>query len=180
MAACIFGQYAGVIEIEPSSIDSYQSGELICTGLVNPDTPLIRYRVGDRGKSSNENANAEGPCRYWKVLTAGPTTFCIARRSYLQPCSPCHGRQPARPEAQIIQKSLTRVQVLYVPLEGFNESTIETVRERIYSRMGKVNVSFEEVSQIPRTSNGKFRAVVCELSTRNAHLIIANSTGTSL
>jgi hypothetical protein len=30
--------------------------------------------------------------------------------------------------------------------------------------MGNVEVSFEEVSQIPRTLRGKFRAVICNLS----------------
>ena len=173
---------AGVIEIEPGSIDANQSGDLICTGLVNADTPLIRYRVGDRGKSSNENCE----CGRTLPLLEGidGRTDDILYSPEGRTCSHVHlvmgGNLPIR-EAQIIQKSLTNVKVLYAPVKGFNESTIETVRERIYSRMGKMNVSFEEVPQVPRTSNGKFRAVVCELSSAERLLLDkANYDGTGL
>lgn len=43
---------AGVVEVlaEDGTVDGTGSGELVCTGLLNFEMPLIRYRTGDRGK----------------------------------------------------------------------------------------------------------------------------------
>ncbi|RQW03236.1 phenylacetate--CoA ligase family protein, partial [candidate division KSB1 bacterium] len=40
---------AGIVEIRGDSDQRETAGELICTGLLNPDMPLIRYQIGDRG-----------------------------------------------------------------------------------------------------------------------------------
>jgi phenylacetate-CoA ligase len=66
-------------------------------------------------------------------------------------------------EAQIVQERLDRVLVRYVPDEGFDEQAARSITERLQDRMGAVEVALEAVSEIPRTSSGKFRAVVCQL-----------------
>ena len=67
-------------------------------------------------------------------------------------------------EAQIIQKSLDRIHVRYVPAVNFHKEAERSIAGRLRDRLGDVEVTFEQVSQVPRTSNGKFRAVLCELS----------------
>ena len=60
---------AGHVEVRPD-------GELICTGLLNPDMPLVRYRIGDRGRFAPEDERC--PCnRSLPVLAAieRPTTL---------------------------------------------------------------------------------------------------------
>src|SRR3989442_15652285 len=42
------------------------SGELVCTGLLNPDMPLVRYRVGDSGRVADPAA----PCPCGRTLPA--------------------------------------------------------------------------------------------------------------
>src|SRR5439155_328042 len=42
------------------------SGELVCTGLLNPDMPLVRYRVGDSGRVADPTAG----CRCGRTLPA--------------------------------------------------------------------------------------------------------------
>ena len=155
---------AGVLEIDPSTVDENGSGDLICTGLVNPDTPLIRYRVGDRGRLSD----GECACGRNLPLLAGidGRTDDLLYGIDGRPCSHVHlvmGGDLPVVEAQIVQTALGAVKVLYVPDEGFAAEHIATISQRICSRMGEVNVTFEEVSQVPRTANGKFRAVVCDL-----------------
>lgn len=156
---------AGIIEALASRERADGFGDFICTGLVNADMPLIRYRVGDCGTLSEE------ACGCGKKL---PVIEKIEGRSD-DVLYTTDGRQIGRldpvfkndlpiAEAQIIQKSLEQILVRYVPAHNFNDRTTDVLTERIRDRMGEVRVNFEEVSEIPRTNNGKFRAVICKLS----------------
>lgn len=154
---------AGVIESISSVADA--AGDLICTGLVNPDMPLIRYRVGDSGTLSNS------VCDCGKTL---PLIEKIEGRSD-DLLYTVDGRRVGRldpvfkdtlgiAEAQIIQKSLRGIVIRYVAADTVGNEVDATMASRLRDRMGDVAVEFERVAEIPRTARGKFRAVVCELS----------------
>ena len=66
-------------------------------------------------------------------------------------------------EAQIIQESLQKILVKYVPSDGFQNKALTKLGDRIRDRLGDIEVAFEKVVEIPRTNNGKFRAVICDL-----------------
>jgi phenylacetate-CoA ligase len=66
-------------------------------------------------------------------------------------------------EAQLVQEAIGRIKVRYVPDGVFTPDTAEALAKRIKDRMGDVTVVFEAVEQLPRTAQGKFRAVICEL-----------------
>jgi len=141
-------------------------GDLVCTGLLNLDMPLIRYRVGDRGILRN----------YQKRCSCGrslPIIEAIEGRNddvLYTSDGRCIGRLDpifkgdiAIREAQIIQEELDKLKVRYVPMPDFTSSVNQMLRKRIQDRMGAIEVIFEEVAQIPRSANGKFRAVICKL-----------------
>jgi phenylacetate-CoA ligase len=73
------------------------------------------------------------------------------------------GDLPLR-EAQIIQEALDCVRVRYVPGAGFSKYHEKLIIERVRSRIGPVNVTMELLDEVPREANGKFRAVICNLS----------------
>jgi len=50
-----------------------------------------------------------------------------------------------------------------VPEEGFDDEAARSITERLQDRMGAIEVVLEAVGEIPRTSGGKFRAVVCQI-----------------
>lgn len=142
------------------------AGELICTGLLNSDMPLIRYCVGDRGVLPPGN----DLCACGRTL---PTISSIDGRcddilytfdgrsvGRLDPVF--KGRLPIR-EAQIIQEALDSVRVRFVPAPGYSAASGQSVIDRLRERMGPIEVILEEVDRIPRTPNGKFRAVICNL-----------------
>jgi phenylacetate-CoA ligase len=66
-------------------------------------------------------------------------------------------------EAQIIQERLDRVRLRYVPDRDFSPKHARLLIKRLQDRMGAVEVLLEEVDEIPREHNGKFRAVVCQI-----------------
>ena len=165
---------AGIIEGENSFGD--EPIDFICTGLVNADMPLIRYRIGDCGSFSDEI------CDCGKTL---PLMGRIEGRSD-DVLYTTDGRRVGRLdpvfkndlpviEAQIIQETLKEIVVKYVPAEKFNQLDAKDLTNRIQERMGDVQVILEEVAQVPRTERGKFRAVICNLSEEEKSKVSAQS-----
>jgi len=158
----------GIVEFfdqEKPVVDSLD-GEMICTGLVNSDMPLIRYRVGDRSAlvSSHEQCACGRTLPMLKLIEgrSDDMLYTAAGRRIGRLDTVFKNRIPIR-EAQIVQEELTRVLVRYVPAEGFSESTKDTLTERIQARMGVIEVAFQELQHIPRLANGKMRGVICQL-----------------
>jgi len=140
-------------------------GEFVCTGFQNPEMPLIRYRVGDSGQAP-EWHHACGCGRHLPVLRSlrGRSSDVViapdGRRVFW--LNPIFYGQPVR-EAQIIQQSLDRIQVRYVPESGFDVLAQQTIRHRLIERLGPIQVDFQAAAWIPRGPNGKFQAVVSRL-----------------
>ncbi len=142
------------------------AGELICTGLLNEDMPLIRYRGGDRGALPADSV----PCGCGRTL---PTLARIEGRTddvlYTRDgrpvgrLDPVFKRHLAIREAQVIQEALDTVRVRCVPAEGYSDADTRSIIAGLRARMGSVEVIVEPVEALPRTANGKFRSVICNL-----------------
>lgn len=141
-------------------------GEFVCTGLLNADMPLIRYRLADCGRF----APAEERCPCGRTLPViagveGRTTDLLLTRDgrrvfWLNPV--LYGL-PVR-QAQFVQETLDRIVVRYVADPGFNADSSATIALRLRERMGDVQVELEEVAEVPRTSGQKLRSVICNVS----------------
>jgi phenylacetate-coenzyme A ligase PaaK-like adenylate-forming protein len=144
-----------------------ESGDLVCTGLLNADMPLIRYRNGDRGAL----ASGSEACKCGRTLPVMRTVegriddilYTSDGRSVGRLDPIFKGNLPIY-EAQIIQEALDCVRVRYVPAPTFKLNHQSVITERLQERMGKVKVLLEPVTEVPREPNGKFRAVVSRLS----------------
>jgi len=142
-------------------------GDLVCTGLLNQDMPLIRYRVGDRGALPA----VQKPCICGRALPILASvegriddvlyTSDGRRIGRLDPVFKAH--LPIC-EAQIIQESLDRVRVRYVPSSDFTSNAARLIVQQLQERMGAVAVVLEQINEVPRDGNGKFRSVICNLS----------------
>jgi phenylacetate-CoA ligase len=140
-------------------------GRFVCTGLLNADMPLVRYALGDRGVLGTGEA-----CRCGRTLPALSSIEGRTNDALLTPdgrtvywINPIFYGLPVV-EAQVIQESLDRVRIRFVPDAGFTEAHSQQAVERLRTRMGPVAVRLDRVDAIPRASNGKFRAVICNIS----------------
>lgn len=146
-------------------VELHDHGEIIATGLLNPDMPLIRYRVGDRA----EAPQAAGPCACGRGLPPmgrvegrmNDVLFTADGRPVFW-LNPVFYGLPLR-QSQIIQEHLDVVRVRVTPAPGFTNETERTIVERLQQRMGDVRVIVDRVTEVPRTANGKLRAIVCQL-----------------
>src|SRR5262249_26202999 len=145
-----------------------RTGDLVCTGFLNTDMPLIRYRVGDRVTMA---ANSES-CKCGRTLPLFESiegrlddVLFTADGRRIGRLDPVFKTELPIREAQIIQETLNRIRVRYVPTHDFDKTAAAALTQRIKAHIGKVQVILESVNEVPRTTNGKFRAVISELST---------------
>ena len=161
----------GVVEVfdpdEDQPVECGNSGRLICTGLINEEMPLIRYEVGDMGTL----APTEQTCECGRTLPIlskieGRMDDVIITRD---------GRRVGRLdpvfkgdfpilEAQIIQESLDLLRVRFVTSSGFDDRNGKVLVARLQDRVGDMKIVLEPVTNIPRSANGKFRAVISRIN----------------
>ena len=139
-------------------------GELVATGLLNGDMPLIRYRTGDR---LAQPPNWDHACSCGRTL---PTLGPIEGRTDDVVVTP-DGRHLGRldsifksdlpvVEAQIIQDEVNRLRVRVVPARPLDDDDRRRLAQRVCDHVGDMEVTVEPTDRIERSASGKFRSVV--------------------
>jgi phenylacetate-CoA ligase len=145
------------------------AGDLIATSLLNVDTPLIRYRTGDRARCAPD----EFRCPCGRTL---PVLEAVEGRSD-EVLFTADGRAVGRfdgvfkfsneiRQGQIIQEALDFVRIRYVPTPQFTEATGQELINRLRARLGPVRIRLEAEAELPREASGKFRVAVCRIPDR--------------
>jgi phenylacetate-CoA ligase len=139
-----------------------EAGEVVATSLIRDYQILVRYRLGDVAAWDTEPCSCGSSMPVIKEVLGriedvviGPDGRQMVR---------FHGifvDQPHIREGQIIQEKRDFIRVRVVPSEGFSNSDIHDVIHRVQTRLGhSVRVEVEPVTHIPRSSRGKFQAVI--------------------
>jgi phenylacetate-CoA ligase len=174
---------AGIWEVlndDCNAVRDGETGELISTGLVNMDMPLIRYRTGDRVRLPRRS---EPSCKCGRTL---PLVESIEGRLD-EVLYTADGRQVGRLDpvfkanlpisaAQIIQEHLDELLVQYVPDGEFTKKDERSIVTRLTERLGPMKIVLQPVTEIERGANGKFRGVICRLSDTVKADVIRRST----
>jgi phenylacetate-CoA ligase len=170
ISQCEYGTYHvhpeyGILELLRPNGDPAapgEVGEIVCTSFTNDAFPLLRYRVGDLA------VPGEPGCACGRAF---PVLREIVGRSddvLITPDGRAIGRldpvfkgRRTIHEAQIVQVSRTRIVVKIVAGPDYTDDDGTSVTGEIAARVGPdMIVTVELVQSIPRTSAGKFRAVV--------------------
>jgi len=159
---------AGVVEIlrpDGTACAPGKVGEVVATCLLRSYQPLVRFRLGDLAAWDSEPC----PCgRHMPVIkeVVGRIEDVITGPDGRQMVR-FHGifvNQPHVIEGQVIQESLQDFVVKVVPTPGFSDADIQDIQARMHQRLGEnINVVIEQVQTIPRTSAGKFKAVISKV-----------------
>jgi phenylacetate-CoA ligase len=138
-----------------------EAGEIVATGLLNFDQPLIRYRTGDFAILSDR------PCACGREMPVLEELVGRLEDTVIGP----DGRETVRfhgifvglpciREGQIVQKTYTQFLIRLAVAPGFGDEEKKVIRQRFAERLGPIDLKFEFVDQIERTERGKFRAVI--------------------
>lgn len=159
---------SGILEImqeDANQKDTNASGQFIATGLVNPDMPLIRYRIGDRGRIAKaRECSCERTLPRIHEIEGRDSDLILTRDGRkIFWLNPIFDGKPIR-EAQIIQDSLEKIRIKLVTVNGFGPTDEADIIQRTRNRLGStVAVEIIQVETIPRTKSGKFKPVVSHL-----------------
>ncbi|MDX2161112.1 MAG: AMP-binding protein [bacterium] len=142
-----------------------ETGEIVTTGLLNEAMPLIRYRLGDRASLRPADPASGRLLPLWGRIEGRNDDVLVTRDGRrIGRLDPIFKADLPIKEAQIVQKALDHVLIRYVPDAGFAPEHERYIAAQLHMRMGELRVSFEACAALPRTQNGKLRAVISELS----------------
>ncbi len=161
----LFSPDSGVMEVlddKGKSAKPGDTGEVIATGFLNYDQPLIRYRIGDYVKISKNQETLKGIKMLKIEEIEGRTEDVIVSSD---------GRKMVRFHSifigiqsiimtQLIQKSIHAITIKLVVDSSYKTKNEEIMAERIKNQLGQISVEFEYVEAIEKANNGKYKAVI--------------------
>jgi phenylacetate-CoA ligase len=155
----------GIVEIIKEDGEYAKPGEIgeaVCTGLLNFDQPLIRYRIGDLFKlSGNQSCKCGRNMPIIEEIIGRVEDTVIGKdgREMVR----FHGifvDMPNIIEGQIIQHTISDFEIVIATSESLNQEERNEILRRMESQLGTINLKITQVDIILRNRNGKFKAVV--------------------
>lgn len=142
-----------------------QEGELVCTGLLNFDQPLIRYKIGDKVILPEE---AGLSYRNMPVVNeiSGRVEDIIQTKDgrHLIRFDKIFVDLPNLVEAQLIQHNLNDYTIKAVVDKTLLLKDIDLIIQRAKTTLGEdISIQIQQVDQIERGPNGKFKSVISEI-----------------
>ncbi len=167
---CAFGKKHisveyGLLEIlnENGKITPTGEGEFIVTTLLNDVMPLIRYRIGDLGKVSNEPC----PCgRHTPIIEqlygkVGAVIVTKEKRVPTAAISIAFEYLKNIKNAQIIQNAPDKVVVNLATKPGFNQDEENFMLWELKKMLSDdMEIEVNHVNSIPSGKNGKYQMVI--------------------
>ncbi len=160
----LFSPDTGIMEVvnaDGNQVANGETGEVIATGLLNFDQPLIRYRIGDCVKLS-KNQDSE----MLKIDEIDGRVEDVIIGIDGQKMVRFHGifiGIEYLKVAQVIQESFDTIQINLVVEDNFDIKNEGLIIKRLKSQLGNINVEFKYLNSIPKSENGKFKAVISKL-----------------
>ena len=150
-----------------------ESGEIISTGLLNFDQPLIRYRIGDFARLSHDQSPVNG--RYMVrideiegriedlVVTSDGRSMVRFHGLYLD--------IPGLKAGQLIQTDCKNFRLnLIIDNNSYYRASSEAIlKKRLESQVGEVRIEFNYPEKIEPNINGKFKAVISDVAQKTTY-----------
>lgn len=165
--ALVVSPDAGIMEfLNPDGSDCLPggTGEIVSTGLLNFDQPLIRYRIGDMATLSSDQSPAGGRHMIRIDSITGrieDTVICRDGRRMVRFHS-LFVDIPGLKTGQVVQHEYERFTLRLITDNSFfrRESAEALLKSRLESQTGRVRIDFEYPEKLDLSPNGKIRAVI--------------------
>jgi len=156
----------GIIEIldeHGNEVSEGESGEVVCTGFLNYDQPLIRYRIGDRMTKGTDKCSCgrnmpiikEIDGRIEDVVTGPDGRKMVRFHSVFIGI-------PSIEFAQVIQEEIDYILIKIQNEIKLTDKEIELIKYRVLSQLGDVKIDIHQQTKIEQ-KNGKYKAVISKL-----------------
>ena len=164
----LFSPDTGILEVidnDGNQVLNGESGEVISTGLLNYDQPLIRYRIGDRvtlAASQRSQHNSGFPIIKEIEGRIEDVVIGVDGRKMVRFHSifiNVNGLQAA----QVIQHKLDFLEINLVVNNSYSKESEKTIFKRLESQLGNIKVKYSYVNALLLTKGGKIKAVISHL-----------------
>ena len=162
-----------IVDSEYAPVSRGRTGVVVSTGLQNFGMPLIRY------KTSDVSAMRSAPCscgrsmpRIEDVTTKADDIIVKPDGTMISPSVLTHPFKPMHQieKSQIIQEDLEHITIKIVKRDGYRNRDTERLLRSFQDRIGAdISIHIEFVSDIPRTSAGKYRWVISKVGLNLEH-----------
>jgi phenylacetate-CoA ligase len=159
----------GYMEFEDLEINNNRRlAEIICTGFLNNAWPILRYRIGDVVEYEPveicPRCGRAGPIIHKIRGRISDTLTTPSGRYYPyinRIIKPLHGLR----EIQLVQESIDKVIIRYVPSEDFQSDKDEAAILKTFQQAIRepIHWSIERVGEISRTQAGKFKMIISKI-----------------
>lgn len=153
----------GVFETKDFKNTGEEVREVITTSFMNPNMPLIRYRLGDLVKIGKKNSSSHGKNFLHIESVVGRTDdiLFIPNIGFIGRLDPVFKGIEGIIEAQILLEKNNVMIVKIVPNDDFTKYQKKEFLNNIRKKVGNsINIKFSYVKEIERGPNGKFKSVV--------------------
>jgi phenylacetate-CoA ligase len=159
---------AGIVEILDEQLKPVKpgvAGDVYCTGLLNFDQPLIRYKIGDRMVWSDETCACGRNMPVIKEVVGRTEDVVIGKdgREMVRFHSIFYGLEKIK-KAQVIQEEIDAIHIKIEAETPLSKEEETILRGRIQSQLGDIKITIEETTAIPLNRNGKFQAVISRIN----------------
>jgi len=153
-----------VVDAGNRPVAAGQTGEAICTGLVNRAMPLIRYRLGDLITTSSSLEDADGLVPMFKEIVGRVDDILYSPDGRpLARFSPIWKVVDGIYETQVVQNTLDQLDINIVIDDSFRNDpdSEKKLVDEIQKRTGtEMTIRINYVDEIPKNRNGKFKTVI--------------------
>ena len=156
--------FVEIMDESNQPVNDGKVGNIVATSLNNYSMPLIRYKIGDVGKKSIKNCECEIAYpmleevigRSTDILKASDGTIVLPE--YMIHLIGVSSNDGSISKFQIIQDRLGHIQIKVVLRNerSLKEALQNEITSKIQILMGETSVEFREVSDIAKTSSGKY------------------------
>ena len=143
-----------------------ETGRFVSTGLNNYAFPLVRYDVGDEVTiSRNQVAQCgRGGLLLEKVVGFVDDYILTPEGRFVGRLDHLIKDRINIVEAQFYQESPAELTCRIVKSEGYTDADERAILKEARNRLGNtIKIQFDYVDRVPRTKNGKFRAMVSKI-----------------
>lgn len=164
---CVEYGVAEVLDRHWKPVSVGREGVLVGTSLHNYAMPLIRYATNDMSAFKKEKCSCGRTLPLMDdVATKAEDLLTLSDGRIISPSVLTHPFKPLTmiEESQIIQESIDLLIVKVVPGQDYAASDGKRLVHGLQERLGdKIEIQVQVVSELPRTSAGKFKWVISKV-----------------
>lgn len=152
------------VMIEPETTETESS--ILVTKLHADGMPMLRYRVGDLGRFSEESRPGHPTFVLSEVIGRDTDRIWLPDGRWITGLQIPHMMKdyPVR-EYMFTQRKDFSIEIKIVPRDGFGEHSRRKILATVQANLPGLNITAQLVDEIPRTRANKWRPVVSEVAT---------------